>query len=79
MGTPVEAEDLHRNGRAGLLDRLAALVEQGAHASGVQAADEVVADVQRPALHEHRRHGALARVELRLDHRAGRLLGPGSP
>jgi hypothetical protein len=36
----------------------------------VHAADEVVADAQRAVLHEHRRHRALARIELRLDHRA---------
>ena len=68
----LEAEDLHRNRRAGLLDRLAALVEQRAHAAGVHAADEVVADLERAALHEHRRDGTLARIELRFDDRAGR-------
>ena len=40
----LEAEDLHRDRRAGLLHRLAALVEQRAHAAGELAADEVVAD-----------------------------------
>ena len=33
--------------------------------------DERVADVQRAALDEHRRHRAAARVEMRLDHGAG--------
>ena len=45
----LEAEDLHRNRRAGLLHRLAALVEQRAHAAGELAADEVVADRERAA------------------------------
>ena len=66
-----DAEHLHRNGRTCLLDRLAALVEQRADATGVQAADEVVADLERAVLHEHRRDGTLPRVELRFDDRAG--------
>jgi hypothetical protein len=66
-----EAEHLHGDRRAGRLDRLAALVEQRAHATGVHAADEVVAHAQRAVLHEHGGHGALARVELGLDDRAG--------
>ena len=66
----LEAEDLHRNRRAGALHRLAALVEQRAHAAGVHAADEVVADLERAVLDEHRRDGTLARIELRFDDRA---------
>ena len=54
-----------------LLDRLAALVEQRADATRVHAADEVVADVQRAVLDEHRRDRTLARIELRFDDRAG--------
>ena len=63
----LEAEHLHRNRGAGLLHRLAALVEQRAHAAGVHAADEVVADLERAVLHEHRGDRALARIELRFD------------
>ena len=63
----LEAEDLHRNRRARLLDRLAALVEQRAHAARVHAADEVVADLERAVLHEHRGDRTLARIELRFD------------
>ena len=66
----LEAEDLHRDRRAGRLDRLAALVEQRAHAAGVHAADEVVADLERAVLHEHRGDRTLARIELRFDDRS---------
>ena len=51
----LEAENLHRDRRTRALHRLAALVEQRAHAAGVHAADEVVADLERAVLHEHRR------------------------
>ena len=68
----LESEDLHRNRRTCRLHRLAALVEQRANAAGVHAADEVVADLERAALHEHRGDRTLARVQLRFDDRAGR-------
>ena len=68
-----EAEHLHRDRRAGLLHDLAALVEQRAHTTGEQAADEVLSDLECPVLHEHTRHRTLARVELRLDDRADRI------
>ena len=55
------AEHLHRNRRPRFLHRLAALVEHRAHAPGEQAADEVVADVERAVLHEHGRDRPLAR------------------
>ena len=53
--------------------RVAALVEQRAHAAGELAADEVVADLQRAALHQQRGERALARIEGGLDDGA---LGP---
>jgi hypothetical protein len=52
------------------LYRLAALVEHGADAAVVVAAHERVADAQRAVRHQHRRDGALADVELCLDHGA---------
>ncbi len=63
----VDAEHLHRNRGTRALHGLAALVEQRAHAARVHAADEVVADVQRAVLNEHRRDRTLARIELRFD------------
>ncbi len=68
----LDAEDLHRDGRTGLLHRIAPLVEQRPDASRVHAADEVVTHMQRPALHEHRGHRALPGVQLRFDDRPGR-------
>ena len=68
----VHAEHLHRDRRTRALHGLAALVEQGAHATRVHAADEVVADAERAVLHEHRRDRTLPRIELRLDDRAAR-------
>ena len=66
MGHAFGAEHLHGNRRAGFLDRLSALVHERAHATGEHAGDEVVSDFERAALHEHRCHGALARIQLRL-------------
>src|SRR3954454_19986917 len=69
----IEAQHLHRLGRQGLLDALARVVGHRPHAAPVGAGHDRVADVQRAALDEHGDHGAAARVELGLDHRAGRL------
>ena len=71
----VEAEDL--DGLAGqrLLDALAEIVVERANAAPGVAGDDRVADLQRPALDEHRRDGAAADVEARLDDRAGRIGG----
>src|SRR5688500_3488249 len=66
-----DAEDLSGMGRAGFLDGAAALVEQGANAAGVHAADEVVSDLERTVVDQDRRHGAFARIELCFDNGAG--------
>ena len=52
---------------------LAAVVVEGAHLAPRVAGDDRVADVQRAALHEHRRDRAAADVEPRLDDRPGGL------
>src|ERR671924_793066 len=69
----VEAEDLDRFARARLLDPLAAEVVEHPHATPRVAGDDRVADLERPALDEHRRHRAATDVETRLDDRARRL------
>ena len=69
----VEAEDLDGLARAGLLDALAAIVEERTHAAPRVARDDRVADLERAAMDEHRRDGAAADVEARLDDRAGCL------
>ena len=58
-----------------LLDPLAAIVVERAHAAPGVAGDDRVADLQRAALDEHRRDRAAADVEARLDDRARRLGG----
>ena len=69
----VEAEDLNRYGRAGLLDVLAAVVDHGADLAVRRAADDGVADAQRAVLDEDRRDRAAALVELGLDDDAARI------
>ena len=69
----VEAEDLDRLARPGLLHLLAAIVVERADLAGGVPGDDRVADAERPALDEHRRHGSAADVEARLDDRPGRL------
>src|SRR5690606_755075 len=44
---------------------------QRPHPSPLGTGDEDVADLQRPALDEHRRHRTTPALELRLDHDAG--------
>ena len=73
LGHGVEAEHLDRLGRRRLLDLAALVVVQRAHAAPVGAGDERVADLQRAAVDEHGHDRAAARVELGLDHHAGRL------
>ena len=70
---PVEAQDLDQHRRPGRLDRLATVVEQRARPAPLGAGHDDVADPQRAALHQHRRHHAAAPVELGLDDRAVRL------
>ena len=69
----VEAEDLDRHTRPGVLDALAVVVVERLHLAPGVAGDDGVADAQRAALHEHRRHRAAADVEARLDDDAARV------
>jgi len=73
-----EAEHLHRRRGQCLLDLVAAVVEQGAHAAPRGAGDDRVAHPQGAALDEHGGHGAAAHVEVGLeDDAARRRLGVG--
>ena len=69
----VEAEDLDRLARPCLLHLLAAVVVERAHLAGRVPGDDRIADPQRAALDEHRRHWAPADVEPRLDDRPRRV------
>ena len=71
VGHVVEAEHLHGHRRAGFLDLLAAVVDEGADATPGGTGDERLADLERAALHEERGDGAAADVEVRLEHHAG--------
>src|SRR5690606_19902204 len=64
-----QAEDLRRDARPRLLDVVAPLVQERAHAAVVQPAHERVTHAQRAVGHEHGRDRALPHVQLRLDHR----------
>ena len=66
----VEAEDLHRVSRPGVLHLVAAEVVEGAHLAPGVSGDDRVADAERAAVDEHRRDGTAADVESRLDDRA---------
>ena len=67
----VEAEDLDRVARPRLLDLLAAEVVERAHLAPGVAGDDRVAHAQGAAVDQHRRGGAAADVEPRLDDRPG--------
>src|SRR5205085_1900297 len=69
----VEAEDLHRVARLCLLQLLALVVVERTHFAPRVAGDDRVADLERPALHEHRGDRAAADVEPRFDDRTRRL------
>src|SRR3954466_16073905 len=69
-GHALHAEHLHWSRRTSGLNRLAALVKQGADASREETADEVVADLEGAITDQHRRDGTLARIELGLDNGA---------
>ena len=69
----VEAEDLDRVARPRVLDLLSVEVVEGAHLAPGVAGHDRVADAERAAVDEHRRHRAAADVQARLDDRAGRL------
>ena len=71
LGDLGEAEHLHRRGRSGLLDLLAAVVDAAPRTRPqAGAGDQRVADAQGALLHEHGGHGAPADVELGLEHGA---------
>lgn len=53
-----KALHFHRNGRPGLFDLAALVVEHGAHAAAEHVAHEGVALMERAFLDEHGRHGA---------------------
>ena len=73
-----QTEHLDRARRLRLLERLAAVVDERPDSADVGTDDEVVADVERPVLHEDRGDRAAATVDLRFQHRAGRYaLGVG--
>src|SRR5688572_26844701 len=69
-GEDVQPADDDRRARAGLLDHLAAVVDQAADAAVTGAGEDRVADVERAVLNEHGRDGAEAGIDARLDHRA---------
>ncbi len=69
----VEAEDLDRIARTGLLQLLAVEVVEGTHAAPRVPGDDRVADLERAAMDEHRGSRTTADVEPRLDDRAGSL------
>ena len=74
VGDVGQAEDLHRRGRAGLLDLLALVVDERPDPAPRRAGDQRVADLEGAALHEHGGDRAAADVELGLEHDA-----PGPP
>ena len=59
----VEADDLDRIARPGVLELLAVEVVERANATPGVACDDGVTDVERAAVDEHRRHGAAADVQ----------------
>ena len=74
-----EAEHLDRSRGTGLLHGFAGVVDQRAYAAPFGAGHDEVADAQRAALDQHRRHRAAAAVELGLDHGAFGGRAPGWP
>ena len=71
----VQARDLDGRGRAGLFDRLALVVEECADAAETVAADDHIADAQRPVLNQNRGEHAAALGERGLEAGAGRRAG----
>ena len=63
-----QAENFHRQGRAGALDGLAAIIDKGAHAAPFRTGDQNIALMQRAALDQNRGDRATALVELGFDH-----------
>jgi hypothetical protein len=74
----VETENLDRIPRSGILELVPAEVVERANAAPGVTGDDRVADLQRPAMDEHRRDRSSAHVEPGLDDRPGRIcLGVG--
>ena len=71
-GTPSKPSTSTGSPGQRLRDPVAEEVVHRAHAAPVGAGDERVADLERAAADQDRHHRAAARVELGLDHRAGR-------
>ena len=67
LGRGVEAQDLDRHRRPGLRHRLAAIVDERAHAPPGRTGDDDVADAQRAALHQHGADRTATALELGLD------------
>jgi hypothetical protein len=53
---PVQAEDLHGDGRRGFLEALALFVDERAGLAVILAADDDIAETQRAFAHEHGGH-----------------------
>src|SRR5207302_1761832 len=71
-------QDLDRKGRARRLYRIAAIVDQTAHAAPYGTGHQNVTDLERALLNQHGRHRAAARIELGFDHDAiGSAVGVG--
>ena len=68
----LQAQHLHRLGRPGLVDVPAVVVDQRAHPTPFGAGDEDIADPQRAAFHQDRRHRPAPLFELRLNYGAVR-------
>ena len=79
LGHLGQAEDQRRGRRAGLLDPLAVLVLERAHAAERLADDDDVADVERAGLDQDRADRAAGLVHPRLDDRADRGAASGWP
>src|ERR1700730_12764264 len=67
FGRAGKAQNLDRHRGTGVLSRLPLVVEKGAHAAPLRAADDEIAYLERTALDEHGRHRSAAPVETRLD------------
>ena len=67
LGYSLETQDSNGNRGARLFYGIAALVQECTHASALETANEVVTDIEFPALHEHGCHRAHAAVKLGLD------------
>ena len=67
IGQTSEPKNFHRRRRPGLLDRLAAIIEEGFYLAAVVAADKWIADFQCAHLHNHRGRGTSTGFYLRFN------------